>query len=105
MKNRRPFVVALTLALGVVGVPTTAVATPANTGVDATADDTMVSALIVERLPGRTSLAAQALVEDLTDLDAMRGRQLGDRFETIVLDEPITTAEAEQLARSLETDG
>ena len=52
MNNRRPFVVALTLALGVVGVPTTAVATPANTGVDATADDTMVSALIVERLPG-----------------------------------------------------
>ena len=105
MKSLRSTVAVLVLALGVIGVPTTTSALPTNTGVDPTADDSMVSALIVERLPGRTSLAAQALVEDLTDLDAMRGRQLGDRFETIVLDEPITTAEAEQLARSLETDG
>jgi len=68
-------------------------------------DDATISSLIVERLPGRSSLAARAMVENLTDLDTSSGSRLGGRFETIVLDQPITTEQAEELARSLEDDG
>ena len=60
-----------------------------------TPSDTPITSLIVERLPGRTALAAQSVVEDIVDVEARRGKQLGERFETIVLDEPITVDEAE----------
>ena len=70
-----------------------------------TPGDTTITSLIVERLPGRTALAAQSVVEDIVDVEARRGKQLGERFETIVLDEPITVDEAEEVAKSLERDG
>ncbi|MFZ9580375.1 MAG: hypothetical protein ACO3BV_07605, partial [Ilumatobacteraceae bacterium] len=69
---------------------------------DDTNDNTVssdITSIIVERLPGRTSLAALSTVEELTDTDAARGTRLGERFETIVLDEPISVEEAEAVAR------
>ena len=99
MRLSRAFVVTLIMAL------TTAYGLAPESTIDETGDDMLITSLIVERLPGRTSLAARAAVEERTTLDTTRGRQLGDRFETIVLDQPITTDEAERLARSLETDG
>ena len=100
MKLPRAFVVALIMAPGLSWSASMAIGAPA-----ANVDDApTISSLIVERLPGRTSLAARAAVEDRTTLDTTRGRQLGDRFETILLDEPITVLEAERLARSLEND-
>ena len=96
------------LALGIIAPSlswSTASAIGATAANDTGNDDvTMISSLIVERLPGRTALAAQAEVEKLADVEAARGSRLGDRFETILLDEPITVLEAERLARSLEND-
>ena len=108
MKRRAVAIVAMTLGIGLVipmARPVSAIAVVVN---DDTNDNTVssdITSIIVERLPGRTSLAALSTVEELTDTDAARGTRLGDRFETIVLDEPISVEEAEAVARTLENDG
>ena len=108
MMRRATAIVAMTLGVALV-VP---IARPANAITVVVNDDTNdntvssdITSIIIERLPGRTSLAALSSVEALTDTDAVRGTRLGDRFETIVLDEPISVEEAEAVARTLERDG
>ncbi len=104
---RRSLTLAVVLGLGAVGLSWTSASASADSAANDTGNDdvTMISSLIVERLPGRTALAAQAAVENLADVEAERGSRLGDRFETIVLDRPVTEAEAELLAAALERDG
>ncbi|MFZ9158612.1 MAG: S8 family serine peptidase, partial [Ilumatobacteraceae bacterium] len=108
MKRRAVAIVAMTLGIGLVipmARPVSAITVVVN---DDTNDNTVssdITSIIVERLPGRTSLAALSTVEELTDTDAARGTRLGERFETIVLDEPISVEEAEAVARTLENDG
>ncbi|MFM8562872.1 MAG: hypothetical protein ACKOCE_03140, partial [Acidimicrobiia bacterium] len=68
-------------------------------------DDVTITSLIVERLPGRTTAAARSDIEQTTTLDTSVGTRLGGRFETIEFDTPISVADAEELAASLEADG
>ena len=65
----------------------------------------MVDSLIVQRLPGRSSLEARRFIEDTTTLDTSSGDQLGARFETVDLDEPVTRAEARDIAERLVAKG
>jgi subtilisin family serine protease len=106
MKRRAIAIVAMTLGVGLV-IPLARPASAVGVVVDDVNDNINadITSLIVERLPGRSTLAALSTVEALTDADATRGTRLGDRFETIVLDEPVSVDEAEELASTLERDG
>ena len=70
----------------------------------ATSTDT-VSELIVERLPGRSSLAAMSLIENEFDLDATLESKIANRLEVIQLDQPITRSQANELVKQLVDTG
>lgn len=64
-----------------------------------------VSELIVERLPGRSSLAAMSLIENEFDLDVTLESKIANRLEVIQLDQPITRSEANELVKQLVDTG
>lgn len=64
-----------------------------------------VSEFIVERMPGRTSLAAMSLIENELDLDASVESKIANRLEVIQLDQPISRAEADALVQQLVDTG
>ena len=64
-----------------------------------------VSELIVERPPGRSSLAAMSLIENEFDLDATLESKIANRLEVIQLDQPITRSEANELVKQLVDTG
>ena len=64
-----------------------------------------VSELIVERLPGRSSLAAMSLIENEFDLDVTLESKIANRLEVIQLDQPISRAEADALVQQLVDTG
>ena len=64
-----------------------------------------VSELIVERLPGRSSLAAMSLIENELNLDASVDSKIANRLEVIELDRPISRAEADALVQQLVNSG
>ena len=64
-----------------------------------------VSELIVERLPGRSSLAAMSLIENELDLEATVESKIANRLEVIELDQPISRAEADALVQQLVNSG
>ena len=101
MKLRLP-VIAFFISLTIATVPmrslaTIEVATPTN--------DDLITELIVERLPGRSSLSAMSLIENTFDLDATVESKIFGRLEVIQLDQPITRAEASSLVRQLVNTG
>ena len=70
----------------------------------ATSTDT-VSELIVERLPGRSALAAMSLIENELNLEATVESKIANRLEVIQLDQPISRAEADALVQQLVDTG
>ena len=101
MKLRLPaiaFFISLTIAtVPMRSLATIEVATPNN--------DDLITELIVERLPGRSSLSAMSLIENTFDLDATVESKIFDRLEVIQLDQPITRAEASSLVQQLVNTG
>ena len=101
MKLRLPaiaFFISLTIAtVPMRSLATIEVATPTN--------DDLITELIVERLPGRSSLSAMSLIENTFDLDATVESKIFGRLEVIQLDQPITRAEASSLVRQLVNTG
>ena len=101
MKLRLPaiaFFISLTIAtVPMRSLATIEVATPNN--------DDLITELIVERLPGRSSLSAMSLIENTFDLDATLESKIANRLEVIQLDQPITRAEANSLVQQLVNTG
>jgi hypothetical protein len=101
MKLRLP-AIALFISLTIATVPMRSLAT---VEVATQANDDLITELIVERLPGRSSLSAMSLIENEFDLDASVESKIFDRLEVIQLDQPITRAEADSLVQQLVDTG
>jgi subtilisin family serine protease len=101
MKLRLP-AIALFIGLTIATVPMRSLAT---VEVATQANDDLITELIVERLPGRSSLSAMSLIENEFDLDASVESKIFDRLEVIQLDQPITRAEADSLVQQLVDTG
>jgi serine protease len=65
----------------------------------------LITELIVERLPGRSSLGAMSLIENELDLEATVESKIANRLEVIQLDQPISRAEADALVQQLVDTG
>ena len=101
MKLRLP-ALAMLIGISVSVIPMRSLASSA--AVVVTNTDT-VSELIVERLPGRSSLAAMSLIENEFDLDVTLESKIANRLEVIQLDQPISRAEADALVQQLVDTG
>ena len=101
MKLRLP-ALAIVIGISVSVIPMRSLASSATVVLSST--DT-VSELIVERLPGRSSLAAMSLIENELDLDASVDSKIANRLEVIELDRPISRAEADALVQQLVNSG
>lgn len=101
MKFRLP-ALAMLIGISVSVIPMRSLASSATVVITNT--DT-VSELIVERLPGRTSLAAMSLIENELNLDASVESKIANRLEVIQLDQPISRAEADALVQQLVDTG
>ncbi len=77
----------------------------ASSALDVVTNTDTVSELIVERLPGRSSLAAMSLIEKEFDLEATVESKIANRLEVIQLDQPISRAEADALVQQLVDTG
>ena len=101
MKLRLP-ATALFIGLTIAMVPMRSLAT---IEVVAQTNDELITELIIERLPGRSSLGAMSLIENEFDLNATIESKIVDRLEVIQLDQPITRAEANVLMQQLVDSG
>ena len=101
MKLRLP-ALAMLIGISVSVIPMRSLASSA--AVVVTNTDT-ISELIVERLPGRSSLAAMSLIENEFDLDVTLESKIANRLEVIQLDQPISRAEADALVQQLVDTG
>ena len=101
MKLRLP-ALAMLIGISVSVIPMRSLASSA--AVVVTNTDT-VSELIVERLPGRSSLAAMSLIENEFDLDVTLESKIANRLEVIQLDQPITRSQANELVKQLVDTG
>ena len=101
MKLRLP-AIALFIGLTVVAIPMQSFA---SSSLEAQVNDDLVTELIVERLPGRSSLAAMSLIENELDLEATVESKIANRLEVIQLDQPISRAEADALVQQLVNTG
>jgi len=97
MKLRLP-AIALFVGLTISAVPMRSLA---SSHVEAESKKDLITELIVERLPGRSSLGAMSLIENEFDLNATVESKIVDRLEVIQLDQPITRSEANQLVQQL----
>jgi serine protease len=77
----------------------------ASTHVEPQNKQDLITELIVQRLPGRSSLGAMSLIENEFDLEATVESKIVDRLEVIQLDEPITRTEANALVQQLVDSG
>ena len=77
----------------------------ASSALDVVTNTDTVSELIVERMPGRSSLAAMSLIEKELDLEATVESKIANRLEVIQLDQPISRAEADALVQQLVDTG
>jgi serine protease len=93
---------ALFIGLTVVAVPMQSFASSSR---EPQLDDDLVTELIIERLPGRSSLGAMSLIENEFDLDATLESKIANRLEVIQLDQPITRTEANELVKQLVDSG
>jgi hypothetical protein len=101
VKLRLP-ALAIVIGISVSVIPMRSLASGATVVLSST--DT-VSELIVERLPGRSSLAAMSLIENEFELNATVDSKIFERLEVIQLDEPITRIEANALVQQLVDSG
>ena len=101
MKLRLP-AIALFIGLTVVAVPMQSFA---SSSLEPQIDDDLITELIIERLPGRSSLGAMSLIENEFDLDATLDSKIANRLEVIQLDQPITRTEANELVKQLVDSG
>jgi len=101
MKLRLP-AFALFVGLAISAVPMRSIA---SSQVEIQSQNDLITELIVERLPGRSSLGAMSLIENKFDLNAMVESKIVDRLEVIQLDQPITRAEANVLMQQLVDSG
>ncbi len=101
MKLRLP-AIALFIGLAIAAVPMRSLAT---IEVVAQTNDELITELIVERLPGRSSLGAMSVIENEFDLNATVESKIVDRLEVIQLDQPITRTEANELVQQLVDSG
>ncbi|CAB4782866.1 unannotated protein [freshwater metagenome] len=101
MKLRLP-AIALFVGLTISAVPMRSLA---STHVAAQNKQDLITELIVERLPGRSSLGAMSLIENEFDLNATVESKIVDRLEVIQLDQPITRTEANALVQQLVGSG
>jgi serine protease len=101
MKLRLP-AIALFIGLTFVAIPMQSFA---SSSLEAQVNDDLVTELIVERLPGRSSLAAMSLIENELDLEATVESKIANRLEVIQLDQPISRAEADALVQQLVDSG
>jgi serine protease len=97
VKFRLP-ALAIVIGISVSVIPMRSLASSATVVLSST--DT-VSELIVERLPGRSALAAMSLIENELDLEATVESKIANRLEVIQLDQPISRAEADALVQQL----
>ena len=101
MKLRLP-ALAMLIGFSISVIPMRSLASSATVVVTNT--DT-VSELIVERLPGRSALAAMSLIENELNLEATVESKIANRLEVIQLDQPISRAEADALVQQLVDTG
>jgi serine protease len=101
VKLRLP-ALAMLIGISVSVIPMRSLASSAT--IVATSTDT-VSELIVERLPGRSALAAMSLIENELNLEATVESKIANRLEVIQLDQPISRAEADALVQQLVDTG
>ena len=101
MKLRLP-AIALFVGLTISAVPMRSIA---SSQVETQSKNDLVTELIVERLPGRSSLGAMSLIENEFDLNATVESKIVDRLEVIQLDQPITRTEANELVQQLVDSG
>ncbi len=101
MKLRLP-AIALFVGLAIATVPMRSIA---SSQVAIQSKNDLVTELIVERLPGRSSLGAMSLIENEFDLDATVESKIVDRLEVIQLDQPITRSEANEFVKQLVDSG
>ncbi|MDA3020218.1 MAG: S8 family serine peptidase, partial [Actinomycetota bacterium] len=101
MKLRFP---ALAMLIGI-SVSVIPMRSLASSALDVVTNTDTVSELIVERLPGRSSLAAMSLIEKELDLEATVESKIANRLEVIQLDQPISRAEADALVQQLVDTG
>ena len=101
MKLRFP---ALAMLIGI-SVSVIPMRSLASSALDVVTNTDTVSELIVERLPGRSSLAAMSLIEKEFDLEATVESKIANRLEVIQLDQPITRSEANELVKQLVDTG
>jgi len=101
MKLRLP-AIALFVGLTIATVPMRSIA---SSQVEAQNKLDLITELIVERLPGRSSLGAMSFIENEFDLDATVESKIVDRLEVIQLDQPITRTEANVLVQQLVDSG
>ncbi len=101
MKLRLP-AIALFVGLAISAVPMRSLA---SNQAETPSKNDLVSELIVERLPGRSSLGAMSLIENEFELNATVESKIVDRLEVLQLDEPITRIEANALVQQLVDSG
>jgi serine protease len=101
MKLRLP-AIALFVGLAISAVPMRSIA---SSQVAIQSKNDLVTELIVERLPGRTSLGAMSLIENEFELNATVESKIVDRLEVLQLDQPITRTEANSLVQKLVDSG
>ena len=101
MKLRLP-ATALFIGLTIATVPMRSLAT---IEVATQTNDVLITELIVERLPGRSSLGAMSFIENEFDLGATLESKIANRLEVIQLDQPITRSEANELVKQLVDTG
>ena len=94
--------IALFVGLTISAVPMRSLA---NSHVEEQSENDLVTELIVERLPGRSSLGAMALIENEFELNATIDSKIFERLEVIHLDQLITRAEANLLMQQLVDSG
>ena len=101
MKLRLP-AIALFVGLTISALPMRSLA---STHVEAQSKQDQITELIVQRLPGRSSLGAMSFIENEFELNATVESKIVDRLEVIQLDEPITRTEANALVQQLVDSG
>jgi hypothetical protein len=94
--------IALFIGLTSAAVPMRSIA---SSQVEAESKKELITELIVEQLPGRSSLGAMSLIENEFDINAIVESKIIDRLEVIQLDQPITRTEADVLVRQLVDSG
>ena len=94
--------IALLLGLSISAIPMRSLA---SSPIEIQGSKELVSKLIVERLPGRSSLGAMSLIENEFDVNATLESKIVDRYEVLQLDQPITRDEADVLVKQLVSSG